>query len=370
MRHKFLTLLSILTLTSCLIQNPNELSSFDDGIYSWNPYPNQYFGYLSLEDAYSNSYAQDDFHDGYEEGYFDAENWRYSSPYISFRSTRRNWSYNKNPFFPSYYHGFNNPWNYGYSYSYGLNNNWNYGFNNPYGLNDPWSYRRFGYGYGFNNSWYGNTYNCFGCNNEWNNNNGWNNIDNNGSSSPDPVTSNISIRRLNLNSGSPARRPSITNKLNGGRVLNPKITESRSDIQEIQMKVGDLDMFNIESESGKKKKFTSLLELKEDIESNRLNDNNRNASNAKHSNDRSNNSGSLNNRPLNTRSSNTRSSNTRSPNTRSPNTRSPNTRSPNTRSPNTRSSDTRSSNTRSSNTRSSNTRSSNTRSSTSKRGGK
>ena len=357
MRHKFLTLLGILTLTSCLIQNPNELSSFDDGIYSWNPYPNQYFGYLDLEDAYSNSYAQDDFNNGYEEGYFDAYNSRYPSPYISFRPSRRNWNYNRNAFFPSYYHGFNNPWNYGYSYSYGLNNNWNYGYNNIYGLNDPWSYRGFGYGYGFDNSWYGNTYNCFGCDNGWNNNTGWNNIDNSGSSEPDPVPSNISIRRLNLNSSLPARRPSITNKLNGGRVLNPKITESRSDIQGTQIKVDDLtNILNIQSEPIKnKKRFNSLLDLKKDKKVNRLNYTDRNKSNARQTIDRSNNSGSLNSRSNNAGSYKTGSTNTRSSNTRSSNTRSSNTRS---------------SNTRSSNTRSSNTRSSNTPSSTSKGGRK
>ena len=363
MRHKFLTLLGILTLSSCLVQSPNELSSFDDGIYSWSPYPNQYFGYLNLEDAYSNSYARDDYNNGYEEDYFDAYNWKYSSSFISFRPTRKIWSYNRNSFFPSYYHGFNNPWNYGYSYSYGLNSNWNYGFNNPYGFNDPWSNRGFGYGYGFNNSWYGNTDDCFGCNNGWNNNTGWNNVDNSGNSGPEPVSSNISIRRLNLNSSSPARRPSITNKPNGGRVLDPKIAESRSDVQGIKINVGDLKIFNIKSESGLEKKFNSLLDLKKDIESNELNYNDRNVPNAKHRNKRFNNSGSLNTRPTNTRSSNTRSSNTGSSNTRSSNTRSSNTRSSNTGSSNTRSSNTRSSNTRSSNTRSSNTRSSNTRSS-------
>ena len=373
MRHKFLTLFSILTLTSCLLQNPNELSSFDDGIYSWNPYPNQYFGYLDIEDAYLNSYAQDDFNDGYEEGYFDAYNSRYPSPYISFRPTRRNWSYSRNAFFPSYYNGFNNPWNYGYNYSYGLNNNWNYGFNNLYGFNEPWSYRRIGYGYGFNNSWYGNRYNCFGCNNGWNNsgwnNSGWNNIGNSVSSEPDPVSSNISIRRLNLNSSLPARRPGVTNKLNGGRVLNPKLTESRSDIQRAQIKVEDLtNILTIKSEPLKnKKKFSSLLD---NNKSNGLNYSDRNASNARKSNDKSNNYGSLNTRRNSTRSYNTASSKPRTFKPKTSNTRSSTTRSSNTRSSNTRSSKPRTSNTRSSNTRSSKPRTSNTRSSTSKRGGK
>ena len=146
---------------------------------------------------------------------------------------------------------------------------------------------------------------------------------------PDP---NSSQRKLDLNGSTPIRRPSISNKLNGGEIqktTNDKISEKRikssgesnldRSSNSISLKgsaklyrTGNRKGYNLPTNSKIRNVKESTIQTKPGRGSKIA--------------------GSSNTRSSNTRSSNTRSSNTRSSNTRSSNTRSSNTRSSNTRS--------------------------------------
>jgi hypothetical protein len=137
---------------------------------------------------------------------------------------------------------------------------------------------------------------------------------------PDP---NSSQRKLDLNGSTPIRRPSISNKLNGGEIqktANDKISEKRikssgkSNLgrpsNSISLKgstklyrTGNRKDYNFPTNSKIRNVKESTIQYKPGRASKIA--------------------GSLNTRSSNTRSSNTRSSNTRSSNTRSSNTRSP-----------------------------------------------
>jgi hypothetical protein len=352
------SLFSVFILSSCLVQSPQDLITYDDGIYSWNPYPVSNISYINGN--YRNfENLSTDYFDAYDEGFFDGSmnsfgtGYSYGNQYIVRGPIRRNWYFNRNSYYPAYFNGFNSPWNHSYNYSFGFNNPWGnpysygYGFNNPWG--NPYSYGHgfnnfwgdpYSYGYGFNNPWgnryWGNRYNCFSCGNwGWDNSNG-DVISDSGPNLdlPDP---NSSQRKLDLNGSTPIRRPSISNKLNGGEIqktANDKISEKRikssgesnfgRPSNSISLKgsaklyrTGNRKDYNFPTNSKIRNVKESTIQYKPGRASKIA--------------------GSSNTRSSNTRSSNTRSSNTRSSNTRSSNTRSSNTRSSNTRSSNTRS---------------------------------
>ena len=326
------SLFSVLIFSGCLVQSPQELITYDDGIYSWSPYPVSNNNYLSIEN-FSTSYF-----DAYDEGFFDGSmnsfgtGYSYGNQYIIRGPVRRNWYSNRNFSYPAYFNGLNSPWDHSYSYSFGFNNPWGnpysygYGLNNPWGnpysygyrFNNPWG-NPYSYGYGFNNPWR-NRYNCYGCGNwGWDNSNG-DVISDSGSNLdlPDP---NSSQRKLNLNGSIPIRRPSISNKLNGGEIqktTNDKISEKRI-------------KSSGESNLGRSSNSISLKGSAKLYRTGNRKDYNL-PTNSKIRNAKESTIQTKPRRASNTRTSNTRTSNTRSSNTRSSNARSSNTRSPNTRS--------------------------------------
>ncbi|NDH91222.1 MAG: hypothetical protein EBZ22_10135, partial [Flavobacteriia bacterium] len=143
MRYSFLSLLALATLASCSSVDRRSLADYDDGIYSWEPYPD-HGGYSYGGGSYSNSpngyayYGDDGYNDGYDDGYNDAFytfNGPYASPYFSYRPRYRSWNYRPYTYYPSYFYGYNSP----YMMPYGMNP---YGFN-PYGM--PYGMNPYGF---------------------------------------------------------------------------------------------------------------------------------------------------------------------------------------------------------------------------------
>ena len=217
MRYSILSLLALAALASCSTVDRRSLADYDDGIYTWEPYPDQ-GGYSYGGGSYSNSpngysyYGDDGYNDGYDDGYNDAFymfNGPYASPYFSYRPRYRSWNYRPYTFYPSYYYGFNSP----YMIPYGMNP---YGYNpymmpygypyRGYGGYSPWDPWGMSYGYGYPYGGYGYPYGGFS---PWGGMTG--STPSSGGTTIQPVSGNISMRRMNIAGGSATRRPSVEN---------------------------------------------------------------------------------------------------------------------------------------------------------------
>ncbi len=228
MRYSFLSLFALVALGACTSIDRRSLAEYDDGIYSWDPYPESGgYGYSNGGSRASSQgyayYGDDGYNDGYEDGYEDAFytfNGPYASPYFSYRPRYRRWNYPQFQYYPSFYYGYNSPYmcppgfmpfgGFGSPY----NSPWNdpfynpyamggwgypgYGYGNPYGFGSPYGYGGYGYngyGYGGFNPWGGMT----------------GTTPTTGGSAPNPVNSNISMRRMNISGGPHTRRPRVEN---------------------------------------------------------------------------------------------------------------------------------------------------------------
>ena len=228
MRYSFLSLFALAALGACTSVDRRSLAEYDDGIYSWDPYPESGgYGYTNGGSRASSQgyayYGDDGYNDGYEDGYEDAFytfNGPYASPYFSYRPRYRRWAYPQFQYYPSFYYGYNSPymyppgfmpfggfgspyytpWNDPFYNPYAMGG-WGYpgyGYGNPYGFGSPYGYGGYGYngyGYGGFNPWGGMT----------------GTTPTTGGSAPNPVNSNISMRRMNISGGPQTRRPSVEN---------------------------------------------------------------------------------------------------------------------------------------------------------------
>jgi len=233
MRYSFLSLFALAALAACTSVDRRSLADYDDGIYSWDPYPESGgYGYSSGGSRASSQgyayYGDDGYNDGYEDGYEDAFytfNGPYASPYFSYRPRHRRWDYTQFQYFPSYYYGYNTPYMYppgfmpfgGFGSPYFTP--WNDPFYNPYAMGG-WGYPGYGYGnpYGYGGYGYGNPYGYggygyngygYGGFNPWGGMTGT--TPTTGGSAPNPVNSNISMRRMNISGGPHVRRPRVEN---------------------------------------------------------------------------------------------------------------------------------------------------------------
>lgn len=213
MRYTFLSLFAIASLASCTSVDRRTLAEYDDGIYSWDPYPIEATRYYDQRSQDVYLFGDDGYNDGYDEGYNDAfysVSGPYASPYFSYRPRNRRWSYSPFQYYPSYYYGYNSP----YMTPFGMN---------PYGMTSPWSPWGYGYpgcsmpgygypygGYGYGSYGYGG-YGYGGYGSPWGGMTG--STPGNGGAVSNPVgtSSNISIRRMDISGGPQTRRPSVEN---------------------------------------------------------------------------------------------------------------------------------------------------------------
>lgn len=216
MRYSFLPFLALAALSSCSTVDRRSLANYDDGIYSWEAYPvtaSYSSNHISGSQGYT-YYGDDGYNDGYDDGYQDAF-YTFSgpnaSPYFSYRPQFRRWNSPRFQFYPSFYYGFNSP----YMMPYGMNP---YGFN-PYmmpygGYGYPYGYGNFGYsGYAYPGCGYGGYgyggFGGYGGYNPWGGMTG--STPSSGGTTNQPVSSNISMRRMNITGGPAMRRPRVEN---------------------------------------------------------------------------------------------------------------------------------------------------------------
>lgn len=260
MRYFILPFLALAALSSCSTVDRRSLADYDDGIYSWDPYPvtaSYSSNHLSGSQGYT-YFGDDGYNDGYDDGYNDAFytfNGPYASPYFSYRPQYRRWNSPRFQFYPSYYYGFNSP----YMMPYGMNP---YGFN-PYmmpygGYGYPYGYGNFvypgygypGYGYpgygGYGYGGYGYGGYGYGGYNPWGGMTG--STPSSGGTTNQPVSSNISMRRMNLAGGSATRKPRVENVAGRTAERPGTLEEGKSDrIEGIQV----TPMRNVETHGSK-----------------------------------------------------------------------------------------------------------------------